>query len=317
MGALSKKLPIFLGILLVLFFLSGCNLAIQPKSGKIIIVTTLFPFYEFAQNVGGDKVDVTLLLPPGAEAHTFEPKPSDLIKIEKADLFIYNGVGLEPWAKDILDGISNKQLTVIEASSYVDLINTEEHIGENISNDKTDSHGVYDPHIWLDFKNDLKIVDEIAAALSKKYPVDKNHFLQNAEEYKKSLELLDNQYILALSNCQQHILISGGHNSLTYLGQRYNFSLISVFGISPNSEPTPQKIVEITNILKENNIRYVLFEEMIDPKISDVLARESGAKTIVINPGHNILRDEFINKVTFLQLMERNLESFKAALECK
>jgi zinc transport system substrate-binding protein len=307
--------------ILVTLFAIGCSEEAMP-SGKVSVVTTIFPYYDFAREVGGENVEVTLLLPPGAEAHTYEPKPSDIVKIENADLFIYNGAGLEPWAHDILEGIDNEGLAVIDASKHAQLIESYEHndeLGEGVEepHEESEENGGYDPHLWLDFENGKKIVDAISGELSRINPANAGLYRSNAEGYRKSLDALHVSFAAGLGECNQSILISGGHNSLSYLGRDYGFSTISVFGLSPNSEPTPQKIAEITDILKEHGIRHVIFEEFIDPKVSNVLASEAGASTIMINPGHNLLQEEFKSGVTFISLMERNLESLRSALECR
>jgi zinc transport system substrate-binding protein len=295
-----------------------------PENDKVAVVTTLFPYYDFAKQVGGNNAEVTLLLPPGAEAHTYEPKPSDIVRIENADIFIYNGAGLEPWAQDILDGISNKDLVVIDASAHAALAHADgEHAdhedeGDEIAADiEEHEHGEYDPHLWLDFNNDKQIVDAIAAELSKLDSANAQVYVANAGAYKQKLNALQTKYSSGLADCSQDILVSGGHNSLGYLSRTYGFKTVSVFGISPDSEPTPQKVAEITGILKQNGIKYVVFEEMIDPKVARVLASEAGADTAMINPGHNLVKDEFISGIAFIDVMEDNLKTLRIALECR
>lgn len=453
---MNKKLLgglLILGILIIGgLFLSGNNTS-KNSNEKISIVTTLFPLYDFAKEVGQDKVDVSLLLPPGAEAHTFEPKPSDIIRINNADVFLYVGAGMEPWAHDIIEGTNNQKLTLIDASSKVTLLKSDEH-GEHshehegeahafewagvfelksgtykwsfakvdgeyadpamkmviLKSDDTESieakatqlmesesqdeknnsgvltpkdttyllnfddsknitvfninivkdgkyafftehmptefeseehflkdlegndiepimtepeseeghhhHGEYDPHIWLDFENDQKIVNAIAETLSQKDPANKEFYTKNAQEYNSRLARLNTDYISALSNCKQKEFISGGHNAFSYLAHKYNLQTISAFGISPDSEPTPQKIKSIVDLTKEHGIKYIYFEKLVSLKMAQTIASEAGAKTLVLNPAHNLLKEQFDQGITFISLMEENLKNLEIGLEC-
>ncbi len=324
-----KTKTILISLLIVAIVLvAGCtNNVKQTPTEKISVVTTLFPLYEFAKEVGKDKVEVTLLLPPGAEAHTFEPKPSDIQKINNADVFLYIGAGMEPWAHDIVDGSNNKELLLIDASSKVTLIKAgehdeheheeEEHDHESEEHEEEHNHGEYDPHIWLDFENDQKVVSAIAESLSQKDPANKDFYLKNAQDYNAKLGKLHADYVSSLSDCKQNEFISGGHNAFSYLAHKYNLETISAFGISPDSEPTPQKIKEIVDLTKEHGIKYIYFEKLVNPKMAETIAAEAGATTLVLNPAHNLQKEQFEQGVTFISLMEENLINLKIGLECE
>ncbi len=341
-------------ILIILMLLSGCieNQPTQEQTGKLSVVTTLYPLYEFAKEVGGDKIEVTLLLPPGAEAHTFEPRPSDIIKINKSQLFIYIGAGMEPWAEDIIQGIENKKLLLLDSSKKVTLISSheeeheheehpeetheheevethehkletteethehEENLEEHLEEEHEYKHGEYDPHIWLDFSNDEKIVLAIAEELSKIDSNNKEFYYANANAYNLKLKELDANYSIALANCKHSEFISGGHNAFGYLAHKYNLESISAFGISPNSEPTPQSIKKIIDLTKEHKIKYIYFEKLINPKIAETIATEAKATTLVLNPAHNLQKEQFDLRVSFISLMQENLTSLKIGLEC-
>ncbi|MBN2094987.1 MAG: zinc ABC transporter substrate-binding protein [Candidatus Aenigmarchaeota archaeon] len=314
-----------LAVLLATILLSGCVYQTAgEESGKIRASSTIFPLYEFAKVVGGKDLEVTLILPPGTDVHHFDPRPGDIAKIENSDLFIYIGPGMEPWAEDILGGLENPNLTAIEASKVSVLISSEEASGheeepsveEGGEKHSDHEHGEYDPHIWLDFENDARIVDEIAAKLSEKNPERSKYYLENAAEYKKKLLSLDQNYSATLGNCRKKAIITGGHNAYSYLAKRYNFTIFSVYGISPDSEPSPKRIEEIAKLAEENGLEYVLFEKNTDPRLSETLAKEMGASTLVLSPGQTISKEELANGETFLSIMEKNLESLRIALEC-
>lgn len=318
---MKTKLRVLPVLIIAVLLVAGCVNNVQKEPGdKMTIVTTLFPLYEFAKEVGGEKVDVALLIPPGAEAHTFEPRPSDIQKMNNADVFLYIGAGMEPWAHDIVEGANNDGLLLLDASSKVTLLKSEEHDEhghETEEHDEEHQHGDYDPHFWLDFENDKKIVDAIARVLSEKDPANSGFYMKNAQQYNAKLSSLNQKYDEGLSNCKQTVFISGGHNAFVYLAHKYNLESISAFGISPNSEPTPQKIKEIVDLTKEHGIKYIYFEKLVNPKMADTIAQETNAKTLVLNPAHNLLKEQFQQGITFIALMEENLQNLKIGLECE
>ncbi|MBU4246051.1 MAG: zinc ABC transporter substrate-binding protein [Nanoarchaeota archaeon] len=326
---MKTKVIIVSVLIVAVVLVAGC-IDNTPKATneKIKVVTTLFPLYEFAKEVGGYNVEVTLLLPPGAEAHTFEPKPSDIKKINDADVFLYIGAGMEPWAHDIVEGSNNKELLLIDASSKVTLIKSgeheeheheaeEEHDHESEEHEEEHQHGEYDPHIWLDFDNDKKIIDAISQILAQKDQKNAEFYMKNAQQYNAKLSSLNQKYSDGLSNCKQKEFISGGHNAFAYLAHKYHLESISAFGVSPDSEPTPQKIKQIVDLTKEHNIKYIYFEKLVNPKMAETIAKEANAKTLVLNPAHNLLKEQFQQGVTFIYLMEENLQNLKIGLECE
>jgi zinc transport system substrate-binding protein len=282
------------------------------SSGKINAVATLFPLYDMAKEIAGDKADVTMLLPPGAEAHTYEPRPSDISKIENADVFLYVGAGMEPWADSLINGAGNNDLLTIQASSMVRLINA----GQTPAGLQTEGNGVSDPHIWLDFSNDLVIADAIANAFSLKDPQDAAYFSARAEAYKDRLRVLDGRYNTSLINCKKREFTTGGHNAFTYLADRYNLTGLSAYGLSPDSEPTPMRIKEIDDLVKARGIKYILFEDTVSPKVASAIAEGTGATTLEFSPGENPPKEDYDAGVSFISLMEKNLGTLNIALEC-
>jgi len=427
---LAYMLPIILIVVSVLLFAFFTGSAKQSSNEKISVVTSLFPLYEFAKEVGGDKVDATLLLPPGAEAHTFEPKLSDIQKINHADVFVYIGAGMEPWMQDILDGVDAKNLTVVDSSKYVkllpaakiapyewsgvytlkkgtyiynfdasdeeamnlgvisysgnnyekataefsQLLETVQSIsaGQEINVDKDSSytlqlnpngtkftitiandgdylfytqhnpeemnmqlidgnntvltadikeeldiHGANDPHIWTDFENDQKIVNALAETLSEKDPANKGYYMKNAQEYNGKLAAIDDKFKAGLKTCKTRTFINGGHKAFEYFNKRYNLTEIAVYGIIPDSEPSPRKIEEIYSAAKANNVKYVFVERLVNPKIGEVIATEIGGQVLTLNAGHNLQKDQIEKGVTLISLMEENLQNLKIGLECE
>jgi zinc transport system substrate-binding protein len=320
-------------LIVALFVYASCAFA-QEGKGKVEVVTTLFPTYDFVKQVGRDKVNVSLLLPPGVESHTFEPKPQDVVRINKAGIFIYTGKYMEPWAEDILKGISNKKLLVVDASKGIELMaeddhdeESEHHEGEAEHNEEDHHDGEHehghhhhagkDPHIWLDLANDQIMVDTIARALAKKDPVNSDFYLKNAEEYKAKLADLDRRFKETLSTAKYKTIIYGGHFAFGYFVKRYGLEHDSPYeGFSPNAEPSPKAIAELINKLKTSGIKYIYYEELLDPKVARVIAQESGAKLELLHGAHNVSKDELNKGVTFIDIMEENLNKLKVGLEC-
>ncbi|MEI8345365.1 MAG: zinc ABC transporter substrate-binding protein [Candidatus Omnitrophota bacterium] len=281
------------------------------KGGAVEIVTTLFPTYDFAKQVGGEKVRVSLLLSPGVEAHSYEPKPADIVKIGKAVLFIYTGRLMEPWVDQMLRGVASQNLEVVDASRGIELIRDE-------GRGELHRHSGQDPHIWLDPTNDQVIVDSIASALAKADPANADYYLINARAYNAKLVDLDRRLKEALSSCKHRTLVYGGHFTFGYFVRRYGLDSVSPYeGFSPNAEPGPRAIAKLIETLKESGMKTFYYEELLDPKVARVIALETGAKPVLLHGAHNISKDELERNVTFLDIMEDNLKKLKIGLECQ
>ena len=306
----------------MIFFFTGFFLFLLffPSSGysqpKLKIITTLFPWQEFAKSVGGEKVQVDFLLPPGAEPHNWEPRPSEIMKINQADIFIYTGRAMEPWAEDLLKAAKNTRLQVLEAGRGMALMETK---GHDHGAEKPSGHGhagKIDPHIWLDFSLDMNIVEAIASAISGKDPANADHYKANAAQYKSKLDALDRKYLSSLSPCRHRQMILGGHSAFGYLAHRYGLQQIALYGISPNAEPTPKKLAAVVREAKGRKVKFIFFESLVNPKLAQVLAKEAGIGTLLLYTGANVTKEQVRNKTTFLELMEKNMETLRRGLEC-
>ena len=251
-----------------------------------------------------NQAEVTLLLPPGVEAHTFEPKPSDIVKINESDIFIYAGDAMEPWAFDIIKGLSSSKTQIIDSSNNIILSNS------------TPQGGV-DPHFWLNFANDQTIVDNILEALITKDPTNAAFYQINADKYKAKLSKLDQDYQLKLSSCKSREIIYGGHAAFNYLSSRYNLSSQSAYGISPNSESSAQDLAKLIEQIKKDNIKYIFYEELLSPKVAETLAQETNTKLLLLNPAHNLTKEEFDQNVSYIKVMQNNLNNLIIGLNCQ
>lgn len=308
-----RKMLFAVGVIVIIVFGIFAVLNFSQKSkndnSKLTVVTTLFPLYDFAKTIGGDKVAVTLLLPPGVESHSFEPKPSDIARISEVGVFIYTGKFMEPWAEDIIKGASNKNLKVVDSSVGIQMIPGAFH-------DADEPAGSKDPHIWLDFDNDKIMIQTIATALLEKDPANARYYQQNANEYMNKLSALDAEYKASLSKCQSKEIVYGGHYAFGYLARRYNLEYLAAQGVSPDAEPTAQDLVRLVEQIKKYNVKYVFYEELTTPKIAETLAHETNAKMLLLNAAHNLTKENLDNNVSFLSIMERNLSNLKIGLHC-
>jgi len=314
-NAFERKLFI---VLLSLVFLFGPKAFSEDSPKRIRIVTSVFPLMEFAGAVVGERGEVSLLLPPGAEIHTWQPRPSDIVRLSSADLFVYIGSDMEPWMNDILAGVRNPGLKTLEASHGISLIEVEAAGKfDPQAHEREHDHGAVDPHIWLDFQNDQVIVDRIAAVLSEMDPSGVTDFKKNALAYKKKLQALDETYMKGLKGCVHKVFIFGGHAAFGYLARRYGLQQVSLYGLSPDSQPTPKKLIEVVELAKKYNVKAIFFESYVSNELANVLAREVKARTLVLNPGANLSKEELKSGVTFFDIMERNLENLKDGLICR
>jgi zinc transport system substrate-binding protein len=294
-----------------------------PAVGKLTVVTTLFPLYDLARNVGGEKVEVTLLLPPGVEPHSFEPKPDDIVRVIQADVFIYTNKLMEPWAADILMGAGRSGLLVVDSSAGATFLPAGEqggNAGERIEKQKEEHHHPgpgMDPHIWLSIPNAQKMVDNIAAGLASRDPGNSDFYHGNAETYKSELRRLDRKFKEGLSTCKTRLFLHGGHYAFGYLADRYGLSYISAYAVSADAEPTPGQLVMLINQMKSHSLRYIFTEELISPRTAQIIAEETGAAILKLHGVHNVSREDRERGATYLSLMELNLESLRKGLQCR
>ena len=316
---MRKSFLMFLSVVVAFsLILQSC----QKKENKtddrknIKVVTTLFPLYDFAKNIGQQKAEVILLLPPGVEPHNFEPRPNDITRIQDSDLLIFTGKYMEPWVDNLLKGLDTKRLTVVDTSKDIILIRRTDSHNEAEHTHQEES-GSPDPHIWLDFSNAVKMVDAITTEFIAKDPQNKDFYVKNSYEYKKKLEELDKKYKDTLLRCRDKVIIHAGHFAFGYLAKRYDLKYVSAYkGFAPNAEPTPKRLVELTNNVKKHGVRHIYYEELITPKIAEVISKETGCSLLMLHGAHNVTRKEMDSGVTFVQLMEINLENLKVGLQC-
>ena len=304
-----KKIAIFC---LIALLLAGCAPQSQdggPQAG-LQVVATLFPQYDFARAVAGELADVTLLLPPGMESHSYEPSPQDIIRIDQADVFLYTGPYMEAWADDIAQSLTS-DVAVVDVSEGLALDPVEEADGEahpgHVHN--------YDPHIWTDPTMAMVMVDNIAAAICQADPANEEAYLANAAAYKQELADLDAAFMEAVAQGQRTTICFGGRFALHYFAKRYGLTCIAAYdSCSEETEPSAQAVARITDAILEQGIPVIYYEELTEPKVANAIAQETGAKALLLHSCHNVSKTDLAAGVTYLSLMEQNLVNLKEGL---
>jgi zinc transport system substrate-binding protein len=266
-------------------------------NGKITVVASLFPVYDFAKIVGGDKANVVLILPPGAEAHGFRPQAKDLELIKKSGIFFYVSALMEPWAPPIKAEVGPK--THVFA------------VAEGLNSDPQD------PHVWMDFSKASLMVETIAKSYQELDPANASYYEANAKSYEQKLNNLDQEFTAGLANCKYQEFISGGHHTFAYLANRYHLKYQSALGYLPGLNYDTDTIINLGKELKSSGEPYVYYEEMIMPHFAEILRQESGANLMPLNAAHNVGRYDIESGISFLSLMEGDLVILKKGLLCQ
>jgi len=324
-------------ILSMLFVSCSLGKRMDEKDGsenKTFIVASFYVMYDFAAKIGGDKVKVVNLLPSGSDPHSWEPSPKDIIKIENADIFIYNGAGMENWVHKVLNSIENKDLIVLETSKGINLlkgIHSHEYENEKqehedyqepdkgYQNEDGEKHKedelseLYDPHVWLDPMLAKMQMKAIADTLVEFDPHNADYYRNNFERYSKELDKLDEEYKEAISNfVKKDIVVS--HEAFGYLCSAYGLNQIGISGLDAEAEPTASRMVEVANFVKKNNISVIFFDNMVSPRVAQTIADATGAKVGILNPIASLSQKEIEEGKDYFVIMRENLESLKKAL---
>jgi zinc transport system substrate-binding protein len=255
-------------------------------SGPETVVAAFYPLAFAASEIGGASVDVKNLTPPGAEPHDLEVSPQDVAEIRAADLVLLLGHGFQPQLEDAAGNADN----VVQVLDTPGL----------------DVHSNGDPHVWLDPVRYSQIVDRIGQALGKQAAAD---------ELKQRLTDLDNEFRVGLSHCERHEIVTS-HEAFAYLAERYGLEQVAITGLSPEAEPEPGKLQVVVDLIRSHGVTTVYFETLVSPRIAETVARETGAKTAVLNPIEGLTDEEAAKGEDYFTLMRENLAALRAGLGC-
>jgi zinc transport system substrate-binding protein len=297
--------------------------AAQSKEKTLKIFTTVYPLQYFTQVIAGESATVESILPVGSDPHTYEPTSKEIVDLAEADAFIYNGAGLEPYAKQISDSIKSEDVKIVEASKGIDLLNhshdhshQHNHTDEESNHEEehtTHNHGDKDPHVWLDPIRSIGIAENIKNTLVEINPKLEETFNRNFEELKRNLEKLDEEFRMQLESLPGKEMIVS-HAAYGYWEQSYGIKQIAVSGLSPSNEPSQKELENVVKIARDHDLKYVLFEQNITPKVVEVIRKEINAEALHIHNLSVLTEEDIANDADYFSLMRANLAVLNEAL---
>lgn len=275
-----------------------------PTDEKIKVIASFYPYYEFTRNVAGENADVIQYLPMGAAPHNWEPRIGEIQSLKSADVFVYNGIGMEPYVDKLIGSGEFDEVVFIKASEGLNLIKSE------------DDDSVWDPHVWLDPILIKQQVNKIRDGLVQVDPENAKQYEKNAMEYNAKLDALDAKIRSSLAECKKDTVVPF-HRAFTYFGERYDINIFAIGGLAPRAEATAAEIAEFVDYVKENDIKVIFAEDLIDPRLSEIIAAEAGAEVMIFSPIEGLTDEEMSQGFTFLDKMEQNIDALQVALECQ
>ena len=304
-------------LLLCALLLSGCAAPLaEPDDGKIQIVTTLFPYYDFARAIAGDRADVTLLLSPGREAHSFEPTPLDAVRIAHADVFVYNGGESEEWVCDMLDAAGEDIGTVLCMMDYVDAREEEFVEGMQGAEEDEDSDEIeYDEHVWTSPANAVKLCEALRDGLCEADPANAEAYRANCAAYVEQLSDLDARFRVLREGASRDLIVFADRMPLLYFCEAYDLRYRAAFhGCSTDTEPSLATLKYLIEKVAEEGIPVVYTVDLDSQKIAEVVAESTGAGIDTLYSLQTVSRADFDAGETYLTMMERNLKALERGL---
>lgn len=333
--------------------ISGCGskTAETESSNKMKVITTIYPVYDVAKAVGGDKVDISMLVAPGAEPHDWEPTAKDMKMIGKAKVFMYSGAGMEPveklLTKDILQDAKAVELAKApgiellarpghdddedhdehghihseheehEHHAHVDEHGHDHHDAEVEEHEHHHHHhGKYDPHIWMSPINMIKETEYTAEIFAKEDPANAEYYKENAKKYIAELEAINEDLKKWRADSDVRTLVVS-HLAFGYLAHQYDLKQVGIMGVAPEAEPTPDRMAKIVSFVKKQNVKAIFTEELVNQKLAKAIADESGAKIYMLNPLEILSKKQIENNENYISIMKKNISSLKEAYPAK
>lgn len=325
--------------------MAGCGSAERKEKNsgtyKLTVMTTLFPYYDFVRAVVGEEkeVHVELLMSPGQDSHSFEPTPSDIVKMDEADVFIYNGGSIENWVEEVMDSLENKSQIRMRMMDYVEVLE-EDHEnlneiygaghnhemeeghdheeeeengyeeGEKHGDEEEEEHGEVDEHIWTSPAYAMSLVQKICDTLCEVVPEKENIFRKNAKDYVNQIKKVDKQFINIVNHSQKKEIIFADKFPLKYFAQEYGLNYYAAFlGCSGDTEPSAKTVAFLIDKIKERGINGVFYLELSSQAMADVICDDTDVKKYQFHSCHNITQEQFDSGVTYVDLMWENAEA--------
>lgn len=332
MKKLNKVMMVMLAVIFVVAGLSGCGQKETKETGnkstngskgngKINVVATIFPEYDFLRQIAGDNINLTMLLTPGAESHSFEPTPQDIKKINEADLFVYVGGDSDEWVDSILDSVDTEKMQIVTLMDCVDLVEEETIDGMTPESEEEGAEAEgeeeveYDEHVWTSPKNSKLIVKKLCDNLCTLDPENADTYKKNTADYQAKLEKLDQQFQDVVDHAQRKEIVVGDRFPFRYFVDAYGITYYAAFpGCSTDTEANADTIAFLTDKVKKDAIPVVFHIELSNEKVCNSICESTGAKSELLNAVHNVSKKDFEAGITYMDLMEHNVEVLKEAL---
>lgn len=281
---------------------------VERSTGKISVVTTIFPYYDFARSVSKGTCDVDMLLKPGSDVHSFEPTPSDILKIRNADLFIYNGGESDEWVDSILESLGDTDKPVVmKMTDYVKPL-TEMDADHHAEDEE-------DEHIWTSLDNAKTLVSKISDEVSKLDQKNKSVYTKNSLDYIEKISKVQSEIENTVNSSESKKIVVGDRFPLLYFATEFSLDWECAFpGCSTETEPSLDRLSKLTDTIEKDNIKTILKLEMSENKVADTLADETNTKVRIFYSAESVSKEDFANNVTYVDLMERNNNALKEAL---
>ena len=313
---MKKTLSITILLAMLCALLSGCGAQSEPEGEGISVVATVFAPYDFARQLVGDRGEVTLLLPPGSEAHSYEPSPKDIIEIQNCDLFIYVGGVSDAWVSDVLESVGGEVRTVT-LMDCVELLEEEHVEGMEVDEHEHEHEGEieYDEHVWTSPRNAELICEKIAAALCEVDPEGAEEYGTALESYCAQLDELDAAFTEVVENGVRDTVVFGDRFPLLYFAKAYGINYYAAWpGCADEAEPSAATVTFLIDKVKAEGIPVVFHIELSNEDMADTICNETGAKKMLFSACHNVTRAQFDAGVTYLELMWQNVDALREAL---
>lgn len=327
-----KKIGVVLVALLILAVgVTGCTKNTAAKnadsSGKISIVTTIFPVFDFARAIAGDQAELTMLVKPATEVHSYDPSPADIIKIQDADVFIYIGGKNDAWVSTILESMDISDKKIIRLMDAVKPVAEEtvegmEAEAEEVTAENTEKESApaepeieYDEHIWTSPKNAILMVDEIAAALAEVDTSNAAVYTNNAAAYTAQIQAVDDEIAGIVTASTNKLLVFGDRFPFRYFVDEFGLEYQAAFpGCSTDTEASAGTLAYLMNTIKEQNIKYVYYIELSNHNIARAISEQTGAQQLQLHSAHNVTKDDFEAGATYVSIMQQNAENLRKGL---
>lgn len=278
---------------------------VSQEQEEITVVASFYPLYEFASRVGGDRAEVSSLVPAGIEPHDWEPAPQDRLRVQSADMLVINGAGFESWAGDM------EAQVIVDTSDGIELEHEEE------VEDEHGREGGINPHIWLDPVLVKHQVEKIRDAMVTADPENADYYNQNAAEFTAELDQLDAFAKLELGDCEKSDFIAF-HDAFAHFAERYGLTQHSIHGVSPEGDILPQRLEQVITLANQLDINVIYSEDLIDSRLAETIAGEiPGSRVLVLSPIEGIDQEEQDAGIGYIDKMRENVVNLKVGLECR